>query len=116
MAHNPATGAPIGGVRMDDSAGLERAVGGASEAFKRWRRVPAPARGQVVRAIGDAIRAHKADLGELVSLEVGKIRTEGQGEIQEIVDIADFAVGLSRQLPGMTMPSERAGHRLMEQW
>lgn len=116
MAHNPATGAPIGGVKMDDAAGLERAVGGASEAFRRWRRVPAPARGQVVRAIGDAIRAHKADLGELVSLEVGKIRTEGQGEIQEIVDIADFAVGLSRQLPGMTMPSERAGHRLMEQW
>jgi aldehyde dehydrogenase (NAD+) len=116
MAFNPATGQPIAGVRMDDAAALERVLASADTGFRRWRAIPAPVRGQVVRAIGDAIRAHKADLGELVSLEVGKIRSEGQGEIQEIVDIADFAVGLSRQLPGQVIPSERAGHRLMEQW
>lgn len=113
---NPATGEPIAWVKLDTATDLEREVAGAVETFKKWRAVPAPVRGQLVRAIGDAFRTHKHDLGEIVSLEVGKIRSEGQGEIQEIVDIADFAVGLSRQLPGLTIPSERAGHRLMEQW
>ncbi len=113
---NPSTGAPIAAVLLDDAAAYERTITDAAARFKTWRAVPAPVRGQVVRAIGEAFRAHKADLGELVSLEVGKIRAEGEGEIQEIVDIADFAVGLSRQLPGLTVPSERANHRLMEQW
>jgi aldehyde dehydrogenase (NAD+) len=113
---NPATGKPLCAVKLDDAAAYELAMAQASQAFATWRRVPAPVRGQVVRAIGEAFRKHKADLGELVSLEVGKIRAEGEGEIQEIVDIADFAVGLSRQLPGLTIPSERANHRLMEQW
>lgn len=116
MSENPTTGRPLGGVRLDDAAGYEAGVTRAAEAFARWRAVPAPVRGQVVRAIGDEFRAHKTELGELVSLEVGKIRAEGEGEIQEIVDIADFAVGLSRQLPGQVLPSERAAHRLMEQW
>lgn len=113
---SPTTGMAMAAVRLDDAAVYERTVAGATETFKVWRSVPAPVRGQVVRAIGEAFRTHKADLGELVSLEVGKIRAEGQGEIQEIVDIADFAVGLSRQLPGLTIPSERAQHRMMEQW
>ncbi|MGQ0626598.1 MAG: aldehyde dehydrogenase family protein [Phycisphaerales bacterium] len=113
---NPATGEVIAHVRLDDAAGYERAAAQAVESFRRWRSVPAPIRGQMVRAMGDLFRSHKRDLGELVSLEVGKIRAEGEGEIQEIVDICDFAVGLSRQLPGLTIPSERAAHRMMEQW
>jgi aldehyde dehydrogenase (NAD+) len=113
---NPTTGRALAWVRLDRASDYEREAAGAVETFKAWRSVPAPSRGLVVRAIGDAFRTHKADLGELISLEVGKIRSEGQGEIQEIVDIADFAVGLSRQLPGLTLPSERAGHRLIEQW
>lgn len=113
---NPATGRAIAWVTLDDAVSYERTMSVATAAFKKWRGVPAPVRGQLVRAIGEEFRTHKADLGELVSLEVGKIRAEGQGEIQEIVDIAEFAVGLSRQLPGGVFPSERAGHRLMEQW
>jgi aldehyde dehydrogenase (NAD+) len=113
---NPATGLAIAWVRLDDDAGYERVAREALAGFERWRKVPAPARGQVVRAIGEAFRVHKDDLGALVSLEVGKILAEGRGEIQEIVDIADFGVGLSRQLPGQVMPSERAGHKLLEQW
>ncbi|MDX2132310.1 MAG: aldehyde dehydrogenase family protein [Planctomycetota bacterium] len=113
---NPATGERIATVRLDDEAAYEAAVGRATEAFPKWRNVPAPVRGQIVREIGDEFRAHKAALGALVSLEVGKILQEGLGEVQETVDIADFAVGLSRQLYGLTMPSERPSHRLMEQW
>src|SRR5262245_18146837 len=113
---NPATLQPIAAVRLDDAAACERTVAGAAETFKTWREVPAPVRGQVVRAIGDELRRLKEPLGELVSLEVGKIRQEGQGEVQETIDIADFAVGLSRQLYGLTMPSERERHRLVEQW
>ncbi|MBL0871077.1 MAG: aldehyde dehydrogenase family protein [Phycisphaerales bacterium] len=115
-SENPTTAGTLAWVKLDTAADYERQATEAVESFKRWRSIPAPARGLVVRAIGDAFRTHKHDLGELVSLEVGKIRSEGQGEIQEIVDIADFAVGLSRQLPGLTLPSERAGHRLIEQW
>lgn len=113
---NPANGQTLAGVRLDDAASCERAIVSAREAFLRWRAVPAPARGQVVRAIGEEFRRHKAALGTLISLEVGKIEPEGLGEVQEVVDIADFAVGLSRQLHGLTMPSERAEHRIMEQW
>lgn len=116
VSNNPATGQPIAGVTLDDASSYERTVAQSAEAFIRWRSVPAPARGQVVRAIGDEIRKHKDALGALVSLEVGKIRSEGLGEVQETIDIADFAVGLSRQLHGLTMPSERPQHRLMEQW
>ncbi|MGH7132774.1 MAG: aldehyde dehydrogenase family protein [Phycisphaerales bacterium] len=114
--NNPTTGQPIAHVSLDTADDYERVMNEAVSAFKTWRGVPAPVRGQVVRAIGDEFRKHKADLGELVSLEVGKIRAEGEGEIQEIVDIADFAVGLSRQLPGGIFPSERAKHKLLEQW
>ncbi len=81
-----------------------------------WRDVPAPKRGEVVRRLGEALRAHKRDLGRLVSLEAGKIVAEGEGEVQEMIDICDFAVGLSRQLHGLTIASERPGHRMMEQW
>ena len=116
LSENPATGRPIAGVRLDDAKAYERAMSRAIAAFEHWQQVPAPARGQVVRAIGDALREKIEPLGELVALEVGKIRAEGIGEVQETVDIADFAVGLSRQLYGLTMPSERPEHRMYEQW
>ncbi|MFG0327511.1 MAG: aldehyde dehydrogenase family protein [Phycisphaerales bacterium JB037] len=115
-SRSPTTGGVIAGVRLDTPESYERTVAASVAAFDRWRRVPAPERGRVVRAIGDALRAHREDLGELVSLEVGKIRAEGVGEVQETIDIADFAVGLSRQLHGITMPSERPNHRMFEQW
>lgn len=116
LSLNPATGEPIAGVKLDDAEGLERAVSGAAEAFDKWRRVPAPVRGQLVREVADELRKYKTPLGELIALEVGKIRSEGLGEVQETIDIADFAVGLSRQLHGITMPSERPGHAMREQW
>src|SRR5262245_52705517 len=113
---NPTTGQPLASIKLDDEASYERTITESAEAFRRWREVPAPERGQVVRAIGDEFRRHKAALGELISLEVGKIRQEGLGEVQETIDIADFAVGLSRQLYGLAMPSERPLHRMFEQW
>lgn len=116
VSENPATGEPIAGVRPDDADSCERTIAGAVQAFRTWRQTPAPVRGQVVRAIGDELRRYREPLGELIALEVGKIRAEGIGEVQETIDIADFAVGLSRQLYGRTMPSERPMHRLMEQW
>ena len=88
----------------------------ATEAFATWRTTPAPVRGALVQRLGELLRDHKADLGELVSIEAGKIRSEGLGEVQEMIDICDFAVGLSRQLHGLTIASERPGHRLMETW
>src|SRR5262245_51491904 len=115
-SENPATAEPIAGVRLDDATSCEATIAGAADTFRTWREVPAPVRGQVVRAIGDEYRKHRQALGELVSLEVGKIRAEGIGEVQETIDIADFAVGLSRMLHGITMPSERPEHRMMEQW
>ena len=87
-----------------------------SEAFKEWRKVPAPERGQLIFEMGNKLREHKDALGSLVSLEMGKIKAEGDGEVQEMIDIADFAVGLSRQLYGLTMHSERPDHRMYEQW
>jgi aldehyde dehydrogenase (NAD+) len=116
ISHNPTTGEAIAKLKLDDADSYERIIATSQAALAKWQRVAAPVRGQIIREIGDAFRAHKHDLGELVSLEVGKIRTEGQGEIQEIIDIADFAVGLSRQLPGQIFPSERAGHKILEQW
>lgn len=113
---NPTTGRPIAGIRLDGPAEYEAAAAAAVEAFRRWREVPAPKRGEVVRAIGEAYRKVKEPLGELISLEMGKIRAEGLGEVQETIDVADFAVGLSRQLPGQVFPSERPGHRMFEQW
>lgn len=113
---NPATGQVIAGVRLQSAQECEQAIVRAHEAFVRWREVPAPARGQVVRAIGEELRVLKEPLARLVSLETGKIYAEGLGEVQEAIDIAEYAVGLSRQLPGQVFPSERAGHRLFEQW
>jgi len=113
---NPATGRPIAGVRLDDVAHYDRAIAHAIAAFRSWRLVPAPVRGEIVRRIGNAFREHKDALGSLVTLEAGKIKPEGDGEVQECIDIADFAVGLSRQLHGLTIASERANHRLIEQW
>lgn len=95
---------------------LELLLDKGETAFKTWREMPAPARGEIVREIGNALRAHKEDLGKLVSLEMGKILQEGLGEVQEMIDICDFAVGLSRQLYGLTMQSERPQHRMYEQW
>jgi len=116
VSHNPATGAPLGMVAQGGSADYEACVAVAQETFVRWRMHPAPLRGELVRRCGDALRAHKADLGRLVSLEMGKILPEGLGEVQEMIDIADFSVGLSRQLYGLSMHSERPGHRMFEQW
>ena len=113
---NPATGEPIASVRLDGRAEYEAAMERAVRAFDQWRRVPAPVRGEVVRRVGLALRDRKDDLGSLVSLEVGKIKAEGDGEVQECIDIADFAVGLSRQLHGLTIASERPSHRMFEQW
>ncbi|TPQ50301.1 aldehyde dehydrogenase family protein [Prosthecomicrobium hirschii] len=92
------------------------AIGRADAAFRDWRRVPAPKRGELVRLLGEELRTHKAALGRLVSLEVGKITSEGLGEVQEMIDICDFAVGLSRQLYGLTIATERPNHRMMETW
>ena len=116
VSHCPATGEPIGKVIQANEATYERLMEQAQEGFRKWRSMPAPARGEVVRQIGNALREKKEPLGRLVSLEMGKIYTEGQGEVQEMIDIADFAVGLSRQLYGLTMQSERPGHRMYEQW
>ena len=85
-------------------------------AFETWRETPGPVRGATVRRLGELLREYKTELGELVSIETGKIRSEGLGEVQEMIDICDFAVGLSRQLHGLTIASERPGHRLMESW
>jgi len=116
ISRSPIDGAELGSVRCADAASYEQVVQEAREIFTEWRKVPAPERGNLVRKIGNAIRDSKASLGRLVSTEVGKIASEGEGEIQEAIDIADFAVGLSRQLYGKTMHSERPNHRMYEQW
>ena len=116
VSHNPATGSELGRVPLASIAGYEAVIAKASATFERWRMLPAPQRGEIVRQIGQELRAAKDDLGKLVSLEAGKILAEGRGEVQEMIDIADFACGLSRQLYGLSMHSERAGHRMYEQW
>ncbi|HET7708220.1 MAG TPA: aldehyde dehydrogenase family protein [Sphingomicrobium sp.] len=110
---SPISGQPIGRVMTGDPAA---AGASAHDAFLRWRTVPAPRRGELVRLLGEEFRAAKAPLARLVTLEAGKIVQEGLGEVQEMIDICDYAVGLSRQLYGLTMASERANHRMMEQW
>ncbi|MGE5526633.1 MAG: aldehyde dehydrogenase family protein [Rhodospirillaceae bacterium] len=113
---NPARGEPIAAVEACTDAAYEQVMSQAVASFARWRLVPAPQRGELVRRIGLELRRHKDALGSLIALETGKIKQEGDGEVQEMCDIADFAVGLSRMLYGNTMPSERPHHRLYEQW
>src|SRR5215471_5094638 len=116
QSFSPNDGRLLAEVRTATTEEYERAVRSASAAFHKWREVPAPKRGELIRQLGDALRAAKNDLGKLVTLEAGKILAEGQGEMQEIIDICDLAVGLSRQRYGLTMASERRNHRMMEQW
>ena len=113
---SPITGECIGRVRLLEPDDVAASVARAAEAFQAWRQVPAPRRGELVRRFGDVLRQHKAELGELVSWETGKIQAEGLGEVQEMIDICDFAVGLSRQLYGLTIASERPGHHMRETW
>src|SRR5690348_7211264 len=113
---NPATGAELGRVQLAMEEDYDEAVWQAARTFERWRMFPAPLRGEIVREIGEELRKAKDDLGKLVTQESGKILAEGRGEVQEMIDIATFAAGLSRQLYGLTMPSERPGHRMYEQW
>jgi aldehyde dehydrogenase (NAD+) len=116
IARSPITGGELARVHAHTAAEVADIVGAAGEAFRQWRSVPGPVRGQLVRELGELLRAHKDDLGALVSIEAGKIRSEGLGEVQEMIDICDLAVGQSRQLFGLTIASERPGHRMMEQW
>jgi aldehyde dehydrogenase (NAD+) len=113
---NPATGETLAKIRMAGPEDYECVMARAAESFQDWRMVPAPKRGEIVREIANELREYKDDLGALVTLEMGKILPEGRGEVQEMIDVADFAVGLSRQLYGLTMHSERPGHRMYEQW
>jgi aldehyde dehydrogenase (NAD+) len=113
---SPINGEPIGTVGWADRAAVDAAIERAAAAFAEWRAIPAPQRGGLVKRFGDLLAEHKDDLAALVSLEVGKISSEARGEVQEMIDVCDYAVGLSRQLYGRTMPSERPGHRLMETW
>ncbi len=113
---NPATGEPIAAVRSASIEDYERVATAAARAFEEWRTWPAPKRGEVVRQLGDELRRHKEALGALVTLEMGKILSEGLGEVQEMIDMADLAVGMSRQLYGLSMHSERPKHRMYEQW
>ncbi len=116
VSYNPTTGEPIATVIQATGDTYNQVAETAQNAFESWQKVPAPKRGILVRDLGDALREKKEALGDLVSLEMGKIRVEGHGEVQEMIDICDFAVGLSRQLYGLTMHSERPGHRMYEQW
>ena len=113
---SPIDGSSGSPVRVATRDEVERAIASAAIAFDAWRRVPAPRRGELVRLLGDELRVAKADLAALVTLEAGKIASEGLGEVQEMIDICDFAVGLSRQLYGLTLPSERPGHHMRETW
>ncbi len=116
QSFSPIDGASLGTVPAADAALVSAAVGRAHDAFLAWRQVPPPRRGELVRLFGEVLREEKAALGRLVSLESGKILQEGLGEVQEMIDICDFAVGLSRQLYGLTIATERPGHRMMETW
>ncbi len=115
-SYSPVDGKVIGSVTGADKNSYELVIAKAEQAFKEWRQWPAPKRGEVVRQVGEALRANKEALGKLVSYEMGKSLQEGMGEVQEMIDICDFAVGLSRQLHGLTMHSERPGHRMYEQY
>ncbi len=113
---SPIDGAAMARVRTASADDVDAAVARAAAAFADWRRVPAPRRGELVRLFAEVLRAHKEPLGRLVTVECGKILEEGRGEVQEMIDVCDFAVGLSRQLHGLTIASERPGHRMMETW
>ncbi|WP_082573769.1 MULTISPECIES: L-piperidine-6-carboxylate dehydrogenase [unclassified Nocardioides] len=116
VTRSPIDGSDLGRLPAHSASDVTDAVTAAQAAFEQWRSVPGPVRGQLVRELGNLLREHKDLLGELVSIEAGKIRSEGLGEVQEMIDICEFAVGLSRQLHGLTIASERPGHRMMEQW
>ncbi|MEO6884848.1 MAG: aldehyde dehydrogenase family protein [Jatrophihabitantaceae bacterium] len=116
IARSPITGGELARVSAHTPDEVTAIVGAAQDAYRSWRSVPGPVRGQLVRELGELLREHKADLGALVCIEAGKIRSEGLGEVQEMIDICDLAVGQSRQLFGLTIASERPGHRMMEQW
>ncbi|MFA6946432.1 MAG: aldehyde dehydrogenase family protein, partial [Pedobacter sp.] len=113
---SPVDGKEIASVKFANALDYENTVQKAEDAFRLWRTWPAPKRGEVIRQLGEALRHSKKDLGKLVSYEMGKSLQEGYGEVQEMIDICDFAVGLSRQLYGLTMHSERPAHRMYEQW
>jgi aldehyde dehydrogenase (NAD+) len=113
---SPIDGTLLARVRIASAEDYEKGVEASVDAFRKWRLIPAPKRGEIIRQFGDALRAARKDLGALVTLEAGKIVAEGMGEVQEMIDICDFAVGLSRQLYGLTIASERPGHRMLEQW
>lgn len=113
---NPANEQVIAEVSVATVDDYERVISTAQQGFEQWRELPAPKRGEIIRALADALREKKADLGALVSLETGKIRQEGEGEVQEMIDIADYAVGLSRMIYGKIIPSERPQHKILEQW
>ncbi|MFF4832699.1 aldehyde dehydrogenase family protein [Streptomyces sp. NPDC001315] len=116
QARTPITGEDLFGLKGTTDADAEAAVAAAHEAFLAWRSTPAPRRGELVRRFGELVREHRSDLADLITLEAGKIRAEALGEVQEMIDIADYAVGLSRQLYGRVIASERAGHRMAETW
>jgi len=113
---SPIDGQTLASLKADNAAHVAAKITSAHAAHLQWREIPAPRRGELVRLFGEELRTHKAALGQLVTLEAGKILQEGLGEVQEMIDICDFAVGLSRQLYGLTIASERPGHRMMEQW
>ncbi|MCB0382208.1 MAG: aldehyde dehydrogenase family protein, partial [Psychroserpens sp.] len=115
-SYSPVDGQLIGKVKTTTRADYDKVMDAATKAFKTWRDVPAPQRGEIVRQFGNKLRDLKEPLGKLVSYEMGKSLQEGYGEVQEMIDICDFAVGLSRQLYGLTMHSERPDHRIYEQW
>jgi aldehyde dehydrogenase (NAD+) len=116
VSFSPSDGSELGRIRMAAEEEYDEVLWAATKTFERWSVLPAPQRGEIVREIGDELRAAKDELGTLVTLEMGKILAEGKGEVQEMIDIADFATGLSRQLYGLSMHSERPGHRMYEQW
>jgi aldehyde dehydrogenase (NAD+) len=116
VVRSPIDGSELGRVAFDDAHSIAAKIARADQAFRAWREVPAPRRGELVRLFGEELRANKDRLGRLVTLEAGKILQEGLGEVQEMIDICDFAVGLSRQLYGLTIASERPGHRMLETW
>jgi aldehyde dehydrogenase (NAD+) len=114
--HSPITGEVIADIKCDSTESVTAKIADSAGAFKIWRSVPAPVRGELVRLLGDKLRQHKNDLGALVTIEAGKVTSEGLGEVQEMIDICDLATGLSRQLYGLTIPSERSGHHMREAW
>src|SRR5436309_9241585 len=116
VVQSPLTGETIAQVEDASPDSVTEAIGQSEKAFLAWRSLPAPRRGEFVRILGGELRAAKTELGRLVTIETGKILSEGHGEVQEMIDICDFAVGLSRQLYGLTIASERPHHRMMEQW